>query len=162
MVALSDAERARAYRERQKRKRSDGVISEETQELVNELRSERKMTAGEQLLVKHIALCNQELDEFETLVKGGGNPPWLRAIEDRLGTGEIVLNIDGIHAAIDRKRSTLARLLAELRQYGLAAAKASAQKSAPPTAAPLPVEPVGLTPPTVKIPDEYSDLFATG
>lgn len=134
--------------------------SDNAQTIIEQLSAERKLTIGEELLARQVALCNHELNEFEQLLSGK-ELPWVRALRDALDVDSITLNVDQIHAAIDRKRSTLARLLSELRQYGVAAAKANAQRSAAPSPIPAPAG-SGPAQNASGGDDEYSDLFATG
>lgn len=158
-MAQTDAERAAAYRRRKRRDKQRAAHSAYSQTVIDELNKERELTQGEQLLVQEIARTKYELDELEAQLRGE-TPEWLRAAIDELGVGEISLNVDNWHAVIDRKRSTLARLLSELRQYGVAAAKASSARSAAPPVIPTPDGATTADRPTGD--DDYRDLFAVG
>jgi hypothetical protein len=91
-----------------------------------DLLAERTMSAAEREIVRAISRTADEIDELEDYL-AGRKGRWLSAVLDDLnGELHVQVEVDNVLAHLDRKRGTLTRLMSELRQYGVAAARASA------------------------------------
>jgi hypothetical protein len=107
-----------------------GIMSAGEQ-LDKDLRAERGLSAAELALVREIGRTVDELEELESHLYGRSGR-WLSAVIEDLEPGyAITVVVDKASAELDRKRGTLARLLAEFRQYGAAAARGAASNPAP-------------------------------
>lgn len=101
------------------------------EQLEKDMLAERDMTAAEKALCNAIGKTRDELDELEAYLYGRRGK-WLSAVlEDLGGNTEVTILVDKASAELDRKRGTFTRLLSELRQYGVAAARTSASTPGP-------------------------------
>jgi hypothetical protein len=106
------------------------------QQLETDLLAERVMSTAEKELVRAIAHTADEIDDLESYLVGRRGR-WLSTALEQIGDAvAVTVNVDNALAVLDRKRGTLTRLMSELRQYGVAAARAAATGPAGPSRGP--------------------------
>lgn len=122
-------------------------------ELLKKLRAERNFSVAEDELAKDIAEVTDRIEIVRAFLNG--HPArWLQAAVDQLDPARTVnIRIDSVLSEVRALEALKAKLIAELRQHGLAAVRAGARSGgatdAPPASAPA--DPMGM--------GDVSDLF---
>ena len=156
---------AKRSRERKRRASALPVETEHSRKIVSDLVAERDLTVGEHELVRQCGQVIAELEELDRILRFR-TADWLTTaladIEEQMGPGiEVYINPDPMFAAVDRKRTLLKGLVAELRQW-----RAMADRAGAGTKAPAPA-PVAAAPAVTAVPepgggDDDFDLFGAG
>lgn len=96
-----------------------------------DLLGQREMSPAEKELIRAISRTADEIDDLEDYL-AGRRGRWLSVVLEGLqDVPQVIVNVDNVLSALDRKRSTLTRLMSELRQYGRAATSAAAGSAGP-------------------------------
>ena len=142
-----------------------GVIRVTTagERLVADLRKERVLSAAEVVLAETAGHLTDRIADLRGYLEG--RPlEWLSAALVDMGEGvaEVRVSVDSVVSEVRQQEATLKAVLGELRQHGIAAARASARGSNTPA---TPVQPPTVAPAAPAAPamtDDDGDLFATG